>query len=291
VLVMGAVGSLTLVLIPAILADRHGSRRAIAIVEANILAAATGAMAGVLIGLAEWSSIGWRGALLLSLLAPLVLVRRYRDVPLAEARRRTETEKTGAGRLPVAYWAYWATVVLSVGVEFGLIFWGADFLREAGLSEGAAATTVSLFLWGMVAGRMAGRQIARRVATTRLLPLALVVSGAGFLVFWLAPVAVVAVVGLFVAGFGVANLYPLTVSLALGTAADRSDEAGARLSLASGTAILVAPFLLGALADAVGIRAAYTVVPIFLVSALVVSRLGQRLAEVQMGTNPVREAR
>lgn len=291
VLVMGGIGSLTLVLIPAILADRHGARRAIAIVEANILSAATGAMAGVLIGLAEWSSIGWRGALLLSLMAPLALVRRYRSVPLEGAKRRTETGKAGASRLPVAYWAYWATVVLSVGVEFSLIFWGADFLGEAGLSESAAATTVSLFLWGMVAGRMAGRQTARKVAAARLLPLALAVSGAGFLVFWLAPVAFVAVAGLFVAGFGVANLYPLTVSLALGTASDRSDEAGARLSLASGTAILVAPFLLGALADAIGIRAAYTVVPVFLVSALVASRLGQRLAAVQMGASPIGEAR
>ncbi len=37
VLLMGSVGSLALVLIPAVLADRHGMNRAIAIVEANIL--------------------------------------------------------------------------------------------------------------------------------------------------------------------------------------------------------------------------------------------------------------
>src|SRR4051812_14218644 len=48
VLLMGWVGSLVLILIPAILADRHGENRAIAIVEANILSAATGAMAGLL---------------------------------------------------------------------------------------------------------------------------------------------------------------------------------------------------------------------------------------------------
>ena len=42
VLLMGGVGSLVLILIPAILADRHGENRAVAIVEANTLSAATG---------------------------------------------------------------------------------------------------------------------------------------------------------------------------------------------------------------------------------------------------------
>ena len=70
--------------------------------------------------------------------------------------------------------------------------------------------------------------------------------------------------GLFVAGIGVANLYPLIVALALGAAPGQSNEAGARLTFASGTAILAAPLLLGALADAAGIRLAYGVVPIFI---------------------------
>lgn len=149
----------------------------------------------------------------------------------------------------------------------------------AGLSTSVAATTVSLFLWGMVAGRLAGRQVAHRMVTERLLLLALAVSAAGFLVYWLAPAALVAVIGLFIAGFGVANLYPLTVALALGAAPGQSNEAGARLSFASGTAIMAAPLLLGGLADAVGIRVAYGVVPILLLGALVTSWLGRRLSQ------------
>ena len=87
VLLMGGVGSLVLILIPAILADRHGENRAIAIVEANILAAATGAMAGLLIGLGEQTPAGWRGALLLSLAIPLFLVIRFGRVSLPAAHR------------------------------------------------------------------------------------------------------------------------------------------------------------------------------------------------------------
>ncbi|MFT4039521.1 MAG: hypothetical protein QM692_15140, partial [Thermomicrobiales bacterium] len=55
-----------------------------------------------------------------------------------------------------------------------------------------------------------------------------------------------------------------------------SNAAGARLSFASGAAILGAPLLLGALADAAGIRLAYGVVPLFIAGAAVASGLGRR---------------
>ncbi len=276
VLLMGSVGSLVLVLIPAILADHHGPRRITAIVEANILAAATGALAGLAIGAGEQTAAGWRGALLLSLALPLLLALTSWRTPLPAAPRPPAGARDAPTRLPPAYWAFWLAVVLSVSVEFSLIFWGADFLVAAGLSASAAATTVSLFLWGMVAGRIAGRQVAHRISTTRLLPVALAVAAGGFFLYWLAPVALVAVVGLFVAGIGVANLYPLTVTLALGAAPGLTNAAGARLAFASGAAILAAPLLLGALADAAGIRLAYGIVPLFLIAAFAASRLGQR---------------
>src|SRR5215207_6267620 len=278
VLLMGGVGSLVLILIPAILADRHGENRAVAIVEANILSAATGAMAGLLIGLGEQTPAGWRGALLLSLTIPLFLVIRFGRVALPTAHQSV-VQRDVTTRLPPAYWAFWFTVVLAVGIEFSLIFWGADFLVAAGLSTSAAATTVSLFLWGMVAGRIAGRQVAHFMPTDRLLLWALAVAATGFFVYWLAPVALVAVLGLFVAGLGVANLYPLIVALALGAAPGQSNEAGARLTFASGTAILAAPLLLGTLADATGIRLAYGVVPIFLLGAFAATGLGRRLSQ------------
>ncbi|MCA9876963.1 MAG: MFS transporter [Thermomicrobiales bacterium] len=275
VLLMSAVGSLVLVLIPAVLADQHGARRTLAIVEANILAAATGALAGVLIGLGQATPAGWRGPWLVILLVPLALFVRYRAValPLPAAPPRPDA-RTRSVRLPAAYWAYWVTVVLVVGVEFSLIFWGADFLTAAGLGVSAAATTVSLFLWGMVAGRIVGRQVAQWLPAERLLPAALVVAAAGFFLYWLAPLLPLTVLGLFVAGLGVANLFPLGAALAMGAAPGLSNEAGARLSFASGAAILAAPLLLGTLADAVGIALAYAVVPVFLAGAVLASWLG-----------------
>ena len=75
--------------------------------------------------------------------------------------------------------------------------------------------------------------------------------------------------GIFIAGLGVANLYPPTISLALGSVPESlSAQASARSVLASGGAILCLPLLLGGLADMIGMKLAFLVVPVLLVLAL-----------------------
>jgi fucose permease len=75
------------------------------------------------------------------------------------------------------------------------------------------------------------------------------------------------VAGLVATGLGVANLYPLALARALARAPGNAERASARAALASGSAILAAPFALGALADATSLGAAQAVVPILVLSA------------------------
>lgn len=72
---------------------------------------------------------------------------------------------------------------------------------------------------------------------------------------------------LFVTGLGIASLYPFVVSLALGAVAGPLEAASARISLASGLAILVAPFMLGALADLTTLRSVQALLPLLLLGA------------------------
>jgi len=62
----------------------------------------------------------------------------------------------------------------------------------------------------------------------------------------------------------------LILSLAIGTAGDNTIQASARATLASGTAILALPLVLGRLADAVGIQPAYGVVAVLLISVFLI---------------------
>jgi fucose permease len=95
-------------------------------------------------------------------------------------------------------------------------------------------------------------------------------AGAGFLVFWMTGNVIPGLVGLFVTGLGVASLYPLILSLAIGAANNNTVQASVRATLASGTAILALPLALGRLADAVGIRQAYGVVAILLIGVFLI---------------------
>jgi cyanate permease len=92
-----------------------------------------------------------------------------------------------------------------------------------------------------------------------LLWTSLAVTAGGFVVVWLSGVPAVAIAGLLVCGVGVGNLYPLSLALTLAAAPRNTDTANARTQLLGGTVVTTAPYLLGSLADQVGVRAAFGV--------------------------------
>jgi len=87
--------------------------------------------------------------------------------------------------------------------------------------------------------------------------------------------------GLFITGLGVANFYPLILTLAIGAANGDTTQAGARATLASGTAILILPMALGRLADSTNIHQAYGIVILLLVGILLIQLVAQRITATQ----------
>jgi MFS family permease len=284
---MGALGSYLLVLIPAMLADRYGEQRAVAFSEANVVAVFFGGLSPLAVGGLAQTALGWRGALMLAVAAVALLAALGWRVPLPKSLASTGHVTVQAGRLPGVYWLYWLVLVLVVAVEFCAVFWAATFFEtEIGLARTQAASLTSLFLMGMVVGRALGSWLVRRLPAATMLFGALAVCAAGYFLHWWFTLPWLAVCGLFVAGLGTANLYPLTLSLAVGAAPGLSDVASARASLASGTAILALPLLLGSLADSIGLRPAYSVVFLLLMLASASVWIAQRVRSSQ----PVAEA-
>jgi fucose permease len=276
--VLGFAGALVVVLIQATLADRHGSLGTAALVEANALATGLGAVAPLTVAIAILAGSSWRAVFLVAgVLAVPALAVAYRCAVFPAAPPLDDVEPS----LPAVYWLYWFALLTFVAVEFCVVFWATDYLEsERGLGPAAAAGLSSVFLVGMTIGRVVGGSFARRVHAARMLRVALAVSAVGFLLFWAAGWVPAAVGGLAVTGLGVALLYPLTLSLALGASGGRTDAASARAAFASGGAIALAPFALAALADATDLRTAYAIVPVLLVIgslALVVARRSDAL--------------
>ena len=280
--VMGSLGSLMLITIPAALSEQYGPLRTVALTEANMIASVGGWLAPILIGLIARTALGWRGAVGLIVLVFIGLAFSFRQVKFKAALPATSELQPKAARLPKTYWVYWVVQVLVVAVEFSLILWSSDYLHKAvGLSQADAALVSSVFLLAMLVGRLAGSRLARRMAEQLMLLMALGVATAGFLIYWLVPTPWLTVTGLLIAGLGVANLYPFTLSLEMQASRGQNDAASARASLASGSAILAAPFVLGWLADQIGLQAAHGIVLFFLVAAVLTVMVASRLPQNQ----------
>ncbi len=178
--------------------------------------------------------------------------------------------------LPTRFWILAVLVALGIGIEFCLIYFGAELLvHSEHLSAADAGGALSLFFAGLLAGRLIGGRLTRRPGRAGpLILLSLAVVTAGFAVLWLVPVLIPALIGLFVAGLGVANLYPLSSALALATAPGHADIANARMQLLGGAVSLIAPLMLGALADIVGLRNAFAVEPLLILASVGALRAG-----------------
>jgi MFS family permease len=160
-----------------------------------------------------------------------------------------------------------------------VVYFGAELLATTGLSTARSATAMSGFYLGILVGRVGAAWLTRRVGrTVALLWASLAITAAGFLLFWVAGDPVPAIAGLFVCGVGVANLYPLSLALTLATVPRNGDAAQGATQVLGGGLVMVAPFLLGSLADDVGLRAAFGVEAVLIGVSAVLLLAGLRVA-------------
>ena len=276
---MGCIGSLILAIVPTALSDQHGESKAVALSEANSFSSLIAASAPLMVGWFAASAGGWRLALAIMACMPIFMFMALRKDSSATGSPANTGPACENRPLPTQYWIYWVAIALGVAVEFCMIFWSADYLeRVRSLDTADAARAVSLFLAGMILGRFLGSRLVQRYSTGTVVMASIMVAGIGFLFFWMAGTTLITLAGLFIAGLGTANFYPLILSLAINSADGNTTQAGARATLASGTAILLLPLVLGRLADAVGIYLAYGVVLVLLISVFLVSWTAGRIS-------------
>jgi MFS family permease len=292
--VMGCLGTISLMANQATLADLHGANRTIAFTESNVAATGTAIMAPLVIGGFAAAGIGWQAGLAVTAPWLLLLWVIFRRAVFPPARPVDRHHAAGS-RLPAAFWILAVVLFLVSAVEWCIAYWGADFLASVvGLAPATAATAMTLFFVAMTGGRVIGSRLARRYTSPPLLLAAIAIALAGFLAYWLAPSAPVSLAGLFLAGLGVANCYPMTLASAAGAAPHLIDQATARLAVASGSALLSAPFVVGVISDAVGMRWGFgIVVPLLLtafISVVVAMRWLKRHADAPATSSAMRPA-
>lgn len=268
--ICGTAGSWIVNTANASLMDEHGAAGPAALSEGNAAAAAAGTFAPLVVGGAVALGWGWQTGLMVTVVLAGALFLAFRRVPVPDAVPvEAADHPDGVNHLPRRYWVTWGVMICVIATEFCLSLWATDLLRSrGGLSDGAATAAWSCALAGVFLSRIVGGRLAVRLAVDTLLMRALLVLLAGFALFWATTVGWVAVIGLFVCGLGLGMLYPLTIGRAIAASDGRTDLAATRASLGAGLAIGLGPFLLGATADRVGTHAAFLIVPLLVVLAM-----------------------
>lgn len=268
IFLMGCIGTLILSIYPAILDEEMGARSPVGISEANTIASLFAGIAPLLVGFLVQKAVGWRPAVALiaavSLSLGVWLLLRFGGSPQSASARKIPAKQTG--KLPGMYWIWWLALMLGIAVEYCIIYWGADYVEKVlGFSKNTATQSVSLFMAGMIIGRFFGSRLLERVPPMKLISGSISLSVFGFALFWSGISPLLGLVGLMLLGLGGANLYPVLVSMAIASAGELKAEAGARATLATGTAILFLPLVLGIVSDKMGIRLAYSTVGLLFV--------------------------
>lgn len=284
VLVAGIGGALAVNAATATLADRHGATGAAAVSEGNAVAATVGLVAPLAVGTATALALTWRGATVI--VVPLaaavwILTRRAGDVAAFAASAPVDGHDDDAGLLPLPYWLLWVGLVACIMVEAAFVTWTPDVLGDRiGLRADVAAATPAAFLAGMAVGRFTVARFALHRSAVSLFAICLVLAAGGWALLWATQVAVIAMVGLILAGLGVAGHFPLGSVLLITAARGDADRALGAMAIGLGAAAGLGPFLLGSVADRVGIHLAFLVIPACLLIAMLMTALAVRTGSV-----------
>lgn len=227
------------------------------------LASAAGVCAPLAFGALESVGVPGRWALL-SAVPVLVAAAAHRTVhgPLDDA--------DAVGPVPVGPASLaWSRIVLCVGVEFCFAIWSVARLVDTGVALGAASALGASFGIGMAVGRLVGPRFVER---SLAVPAALATVAVGTVVVYFGQDPAVVTAGIAVASLGIAPLYPIMLGRLVGIPGLSGRHSASIGSLASGTAILAAPAVLGWLDGQIGLREAFLLPLPLLLILLVLAR-------------------
>ncbi len=267
--ILQGVGAAGLVLVAPGLV--HGPEAEKKLTQANAAASVAGILAPLLLGLAAVTDLG--GRLPLLLMAGAMAVLAVIAFLAGRDGQSADPVTVEASLVPFSRWEAarrWLALVGAVAVEFCFVVWGVARLTTMGIDQGQAALIATAFPLGMAVGRLLGSWLISKLP---MVPVGAAVTAAGTLMVVLLDNWFAVGLGQFLAGFGLATLYPILLARLMRTPGLRPELGASLGALASGTAITVAPAVLSMLATVVDLRIAFLLpLPILILTLLLYGR-------------------
>mgnify|MGYP000668953029 FL=1 len=252
------------------MSSHYGKAAEIAIPQANGIASAGFVTGTALIGTIAIAYPNlWRLGLLLALPVALILFLVGREKE--EEEHVPDEEGPQGGKLSRKFWISWVGFVACISSEFATSFWAAALLKDRVGSTAAISTVAIVALGtGMGIGRWYGGLVLKNLKLDTQLLSIIALQFAGFVGFWLSHNMIISLVCLLAVGMGISMQFALSAIRLISLSDGRPDLAIGRASLAAGTAIAGAPFLLGILGDSFGISRAYIMVFVLIAIAFAI---------------------
>ena len=177
-------------------------------------------------------------------------------------------------------------------IEGGMENWGAIFLeRDLGAGPGASALAPAAYGGAMMLGRLSGQWLESRLGDTLLLAGAMTVALLGLIGAAAAPNVPTAIAAFFVGGAGISIAAPALFGAGgrLATPEERG-SAVATVTTLGYLGFLIGPPIVGGLAEAIGLRAAFVALALIAAGLIVATprlRLSGRVPGTDPGTRPV----
>lgn len=252
------------------MSSHYGKAAEVAIPQANGVASAGFVTGTALIGTIAIAYPNlWRLGLLLALPVALILffVGREKDAD----EHVPDKEGPQGGKLSRKFWISWFGFVACISSEFATSFWAAALLKDRVGSTAAISTVAIVALGtGMGIGRWYGGLVLKHLKLDTQLLSIIALQFIGFVGFWLSHNMIISLVCLLAVGMGISMQFALSAIRLISLSDGRPDLAIGRASLAAGTAIAGAPFLLGILGDSFGISRAYIMVFVLIAIAFAI---------------------
>lgn len=248
----------------ALLSHHPGARGPMWATWAHALSATVGTISPLVLGLTVAAGAGWRPGFVIVPIAALALGLAMRRERLEGDDLRSTRSERRESLVPLPARFHWVhgALLLSLAAEFCLTLWSTDLVRDRhGLSDAAAAWSFSVLLLGVTIARWMSGGLSLRWGSARLIGAGQVVMVVSLALLLAVPLPAVAFVAMFLVGLGMGPQYPFVIALAIASAGGAVDRAASITSIGIGFTVSIAPYLLGATSDAVGVLGAFLMVP------------------------------
>jgi MFS family permease len=168
-------------------------------------------------------------------------------------------------------------IFFSVAPDLGFSFWLAEHFRtELKVDLRLASAVVSVYLIGLMAGRLATTRLLRWLAARSIVQAGLALGLASLAVFLAAPWIPVKILAVLTYGLGGAPVFPMLMASGTASFPDRPGAVSGVLFASVSLGGMVFPIVLGAVAAAVGIRRSYLLAGLILAGLLLAVSLARK---------------